>query len=77
MAVIKAEHGLKRTWLKQIREGKKLTQAGAAMLAGIPANYYNMIENGVRGANLPAYTAKKIAKALGFEWTRFYESERV
>lgn len=72
MAVTKAKNGLKREWLKRIREEKNLTQAKAAMLAGIGANYYNMIENGMRGKNLPAYTARKIANALKFDWTRFY-----
>lgn len=42
--------------------------------SGISESYYSMIESGER--NVPVDTAKKIAEALGFEWTKFYEDER-
>jgi Predicted transcriptional regulators len=64
-----------RTWLKKIREYAKLTQNDVAERAGISGNYYCMIELGERGNPLNVATAKKIASALGFEWTRFYEHD--
>lgn len=61
-----------RRWLKKIREDKGLTQNIVAESAGISRQFYSMIENGDRGEKLPVQTAKKIAEALGFDWTLFY-----
>lgn len=62
-----------RDWFKKIREEKGLTQAQVAEKAGFVPHYICMIESGRRGANLPPDTAKRIAGALDFPWTRFYE----
>ena len=64
-----------RTWLKDIRERLNLTTFEAANAAGIWQSYYSSIENGTRGNPLNVDIAKKIAEALNFEWTRFYEDE--
>lgn len=60
-----------RKWLRQIRESHKLTINSAAEKCGISASYYEKIESGER--NVPVDTAKKIATALSFEWTTFYQ----
>ncbi|GCL71753.1 XRE family transcriptional regulator [Paenibacillus naphthalenovorans] len=62
-----------RTWLIQMRELKKLTQQEVADLAGISRSCYSGIETGNRNARVP--TAKKIANALGFDWTLFFEEK--
>lgn len=62
-----------RLWLKDIRERQKMNTYEAANAAGISQSYYSSIENGTRGNPLNVDIAKKIAEALGFEWTRFYE----
>nr|DAO88590.1 MAG TPA: helix-turn-helix domain protein [Caudoviricetes sp.] len=45
-------------------------------MAGISQSYYASIETGNRGKPLNADVAKKIAEALHFDWTRFYEDEK-
>ena len=60
-----------RNWLVVLRNNKKLSQYKVAELADISQSYYAAIELGQRGA--PPHTAKKIAKVLEFDWTRFYE----
>jgi len=62
-----------RGWLKKIRETAGLSQSQVAEKAGITQNYYSYIESGQRGEKLPIQTAKKIAKALNFDWQKFYE----
>lgn len=65
-----------RQWLKDIREKKNLSQSEVAKKAGITQGYYCDIENGLKGVpTLSVPTAKKIASALGFKWTKFYESK--
>lgn len=64
-----------RTWLKNIREKAGLSSYKAAELAGISQSYYFSIESGSRGNPLNVDVAKKIAEALHFDWTRFYEDE--
>lgn len=65
-----------RHWLAQIREGAGLTQYETASKAGISQSYYAAIESGQRGGKLPQPTALKIAEALSFDWTRFYETDQ-
>lgn len=60
-----------RDWLIEIRKSKNLTQDEVATKSGISRQYYSFIENGDR--NCPVETAKKIADALGFDWTKFFE----
>lgn len=62
-------------WLKKIREQQNLTTMEAGTLSGISQSYYSLIENGVRGNPLNVDIAKKIATALHFDWTRFYEED--
>ncbi len=64
-----------RAWLKEIREKAGLSSYKAAELSGISQSYYFSIETGSRGNPLNVDVAKKIAEALGFDWTRFYEDE--
>lgn len=66
-----------RTWLKILRDDAKLTQEAVAERAGISGTYYNMIERGERGNPLNVDTAKAIAFALGFDWTRFYDRDAI
>lgn len=61
----------KRTWL--IEKRGELTQEQVALLAGISRSAYSNIENG-RG--LSVKVAKKIAKALKFDWKIFFTEER-
>ena len=60
-------------WLKEIRETLQMTQAEIAEKAGIGRAYYGMIELGIRRPS--PEVAKKIAGAMGFDWTRFYDEE--
>lgn len=62
-----------RKWLTEKRRTKRLSQYEVAKLAGISQSYYAAIETGTRGKPLSADVAKKIATALGFDWTLFYE----
>ncbi len=62
-----------RKWLVVIRKKAGLTQKDVAEASGIsPPAYYN-IEKDLR--NPSVRTTKRISKALGFEWQRFYEDE--
>jgi len=62
-----------RTWLIEIRESKGLTQHQVALLAGISRSAYSNIE---RGKGLSVSLAKKVAKALGFNWHIFFDEKR-
>ncbi len=64
-----------REWLKEIRKKKGLSQYQVARQAKLSQSYYAGIETGDRGHKLPVHTAKKIAKALDFNWTKFYEDD--
>lgn len=59
--------------LREIRKEKALTEAEVSAKAGITQQYYNFIENGKRRPSVAV--AKKIAEVLGFDWTRFYETD--
>lgn len=60
-----------KSWLFDIRKRRDLTMAEVAKKSGISESYYSMIESGGRGVSVG--TAKKIAEALDFNWTKFYE----
>lgn len=62
-----------RDWLEEYRKDKGFTHEDVATECGITRQYYSLIENGNR--DVPVHTAKKIAKTLDFEWTRFFEEE--
>lgn len=63
----------RRKWLYEARKNKSLTMAEVAARSSISESYYSMIESGNR--NVPVHTAKKIAKTLDFNWTKFYEDD--
>ena len=60
-----------RNWLRNKRLEKQLTQAQLAEIVGADATMISKIEVGERRPSVEL--AKKIAAALGFDWTRFYE----
>lgn len=64
-----------RKWLAEIRKERRMSQQETADAAGISQSYYASIEIGVRGKPLGVPVAKAIAKALDFDWERFYENE--
>ena len=59
--------------LKEIRKNANLTQINLAELCGCERSIIGKIENGVSTPSVRL--AKKIAKVLDFDWTRFYEEE--
>lgn len=62
-----------RKWLIEIRGD--LTQEEVANLAGMHRGAYSNIEIGRRNPSVDA--AKRIAKALGFDWKLFFEEKCV
>ena len=58
-------------WLQEERKKAEMTQREAAAAARISQPSYCLIEQGKR--NPTVETAKRIAKAMGFAWTRFFE----
>ncbi|WP_200411955.1 helix-turn-helix transcriptional regulator [Virgibacillus salexigens] len=62
-----------RSWLKELRLQKGLTQYQVSEVAEIERSYYTMIEQGNR--NPSVWVAKRIASSLGFEWTIFFENQ--
>ena len=62
-----------REWLLMHRQDKGMTHEEVATICGISRQFYSMIENGERKPSVN--TAKKIANALGFKWTKFYEED--
>ena len=62
-----------REWLKDAREEAKLSQEEIGQIVGLKQSSYSMIEIGERRPSVE--TAKKIAEALGFDWTRFYDPQ--
>jgi transcriptional regulator with XRE-family HTH domain len=62
-----------RTWLKELRLQRGLTQNSVAEKCEIELAYYTMIELGDRSPSVPV--AKQIADAIGFDWTIFFETQ--
>ncbi|WP_179395016.1 helix-turn-helix transcriptional regulator [Lacticaseibacillus absianus] len=62
-----------RQWLKERRSEMDKTQEEIAGLAGITRPAYNMIETGNRRPSVSV--AKKVAKAMHFDWTIFFADE--
>ena len=62
-----------RGWLVDIRKERGQSQYAAAADAGVAQSTYASFETGARNPSVPM--AKKIAEALGFDWTKFYESD--
>lgn len=63
------EQSMARRWLVKLRGD--LTQQQVADQARLSRSYYTEIEIGDKNPSVE--TAKKIAKALGFNWTLFFE----
>lgn len=63
----------RREWLIGLRIQSGLTHQEVADLAEIDRSYYTQIENGNRNPRVP--TAQKIAEALKFEWTLFFNQK--
>lgn len=63
-----------REWLYEARKNKNFTMAEVATKSNISESYYSMIES--RNRDVPVRTAKKIAKVLEFDWTKFYEDKK-
>jgi putative transcriptional regulator len=64
---------LLRSWLKELRDSKDLTQTQVADSCEISRSYYTHIENGTKDPTVKV--AKKIATVLGFCWTKFFDEE--
>ena len=62
-----------RTWLIEKRRSSKQTQMDLAKEAGISRAYLAQIELGLR--NPSVRVAKKLARTLSFNWTRFFEEQ--
>ena len=60
-----------RTWLKDIRAKKELTQQEVANAANVDVTMISKIELGERRPSVEV--DKKIASVLDFPWTRVYE----
>lgn len=63
---------MQRDWLIDLRG--RFTQEQVAKLAGISRSAYSNIESGKRAPSVDA--AKKIAKALNFNWQIFFDDKR-
>lgn len=62
-----------REWLAEIRNKAGFTQEQVAVMADVQRTTYASVEQGYRTPSVK--TAKRIAHALGFEWTLFFEDE--
>ncbi len=62
---------MERAWLIAIRENSGISQKCVSEQIGVSQPSYSNIENGKRTPSVRV--AKKIAAALGFDWTQFYE----
>ncbi len=61
----------KRRWLIKLRLKKNLNQIEMSKFLGITQQSYSYYENYSRRPS--PQIAKKIAKILDFDWTKFYE----
>lgn len=59
------------SWLSEVRADSGVSQKTVATKTGISRSSYSNIETGKRKPSVSV--AKKIARALGFDWTRFYD----
>lgn len=60
-----------RKWLIHARQQLNLTQQEVAEKANISKQMYYLIEHGLRCPSV--HVAKRIAKVLNFDWTKFFE----
>lgn len=64
---------MRRDWLIEKRNSLELTQESVSEKAKISRAYYAEIEIGSKNPSVKS--AQKIATALGFDWTIFFEEE--
>ena len=64
-----------RSWLRNRRKQKKLTQAETAQLIGISRQQYNFIESGARQADLSLSTAVKLCDIFGLSLDEIKKNE--
>lgn len=62
---------IKREWLIAFRKAKNLSQSELAEAIGVSQLAVSTYECGSRDPK--PKVAKKIARVLGFDWTKFYE----
>ncbi|EJL29996.1 helix-turn-helix transcriptional regulator [Brevibacillus sp. BC25] len=62
-----------RDWLKTKREEKGMNQEQVALESEISRSYYTLIESGSKTPGVKV--AKKIAKVLDLEWTKFFDEK--
>lgn len=60
-----------RSWLVDARKAREFTQNDVALLVRMSRQGYGFIETGERNPSVKM--AKKIAKVLKVDWTRFFE----
>lgn len=61
--------------LREVRRDKRMTQKELAKRVGCVRGHISSIENG--RVHPSVEMAKSIAKVLEFEWTKFYEDEKI
>lgn len=66
---------MKREWLTDLRQKKKLSQEELAKLCDTTQMTISNIENGARRPSPDL--AQKLAKVLKFNWTKFYENQEI
>lgn len=64
---------MKREWLIDLRNKKKLSQDELANMCGVTQMTISNVESGRRRPS--PELAKNLAKILKFKWTKFYEQE--
>jgi|BioPla2DNA2_1021312.scaffolds.fasta_scaffold383885_1 putative transcriptional regulator len=62
-----------RTWLREMRDKRQLTQQQVADLIRTTQQHYSLIEKGERRPS--PLLAKRIAALFGFDWTVFFDDE--
>lgn len=72
---IKGGISLKREWLVELRQKKELSQEELAKICDTTQMTISNIENGARRPSPDL--AQKLAKALKFNWTKFYENQEI
>lgn len=64
-----------REWLKKIRNEKGMSQFEMASFLQIPQSTYSYYEIGMRNPKIKK--AKRLAKLLEINWTKFYENQEI
>lgn len=61
--------------LRKLRESNKMTQEQLAQEVGVTRQYIGMLESQPDEVSPSVDVAKKLGRALGFNWTKFYGEE--